>query len=313
MDLLNKEVQIELDVDNLVMYRLYAKKSLSWLTQHIENFSPIRKNDSQLDGIKVFSELTLVYAYIKNWKHLEFDSEISTWHSFLEDHLENKLYAEAIRKKPVASYAFMFPYLLMRSTGYRSKYYEESYQYMKRWGYFESIELVPFRQFDVEFFLWKSGLQIEPDWKKRFTSTVLGCCRSPLALGKMAAYSITHTLFYMTDFGNRPLPLSQTEVKDITNIVESLLLHYWRVGNYDLMGELLINLKCLDKDNTYLYRNASEAFLGVWNEDGSVPALKEQRGTDKQNNFNMCYHTTLVGVLLCSIEMNKILQKETLK
>src|SRR5690625_894956 len=226
---MNKTVEMELSANSLSLYKSHATKSLSWLTHHLDNFSPIKNNEVSLDGLKVFSEISLLYAYLKTRNHPGFDEEILSWQPFFEKHLENKQYAEVIRKSPSLAYAFMFPYLLLRSTGYKSDYYEDSHQYMNRWGYYDSIELVPFRQLDLEYFLWKSGLENEPDWDKHFPATVLGRCQSSLALDEEATYSITHTLFYMTDFGNRPIALSQSKIDKVTEILEALLLHFWRV------------------------------------------------------------------------------------
>ncbi|PTL39103.1 DUF6895 family protein [Alkalicoccus saliphilus] len=306
-------IENELKSDFLLTHKSFAAKSLSWLNKHLDSFSPTRNNNLCLDGVKAFSELSLLYTYLKKRNHLEFEAEISNWQSFFENHLKNKLYAEAVRKRPKEAYHMMFPYLQLRSTGYKSGYYEESHQYMINWGHYDSIELVPFRKMDLEYFLWKSDLQGEPDWIKHFPSTILGRFQSTITLDESAAYSITHTLFYMTDFGNRSLSLSQSDIDEIANVLEALLIHYWRVGHYDLMGELLINLTFLEKNNTYLYRNARNAFLNAWNEDGSIPAMKNKRNESEQSEFSFCYHTTLVGVLLCAVEINKTLQKEASK
>lgn len=298
-----------LEDHNFLIYKSFAEKALSWLNNNLENFTPFNKNNVSMSGLKVFSEICLIYTYLNSWKNLGLDSEIKTWHSFFTSHLENQVFAQAVRRKPEISYALMFPYLLLRSTGYRSEYYEDSFKYMKRWGLYESVELVPYRKLDLEFFLWKSGFNNKnPKWKEHFNSTVLGRCYSPLILDENAAYSVTHTLFYMTDFSNQSLPLSQKQINRVTNIVEALLINFWRVGHFDLMGELLINLNCLNKDDTYLYQKALNAFFEVWNEDGSIPGRIND--IEKMDKFTTCYHTTLVALLLCSIGMNKVAKKE---
>ena len=62
---------------------------------------------------------------------------------------------------------------------------------------------------------------------------------SYVRLDDEAAYAITHTLFYLTDFGGRGAALSHRQRERAVDLVEVLLLHYWRTGRWDLVGELL--------------------------------------------------------------------------
>ncbi|WP_347553105.1 hypothetical protein ABFG93_21240 (plasmid) [Pseudalkalibacillus hwajinpoensis] len=289
----------------------YATSSIDWIDRNLERFSPIRTGDFNNSDLKSFAELTLVYALLEEWNDLHIDNHLSKWRNFILKHCEEQSYAQMVRKSPRSAFLYLLPYLMLRSTGYRSTYYEDTLDYIQRWGYFESIELVPYRSLDLQYMCWKSGyFNHEPDWYKLYRSTVLGRFRSPLSLDNDAAYSVTHTLFYLTDFGNRNTPIAASEIDHVTKLIEYLLIHYWRVGHWDLMGELLINLNCLGRNDSFIYAKASQAFQEAWRNDGGIPGMRLERDLDREDDeeetFQNCYHTTLVGVLYCATSMNSM-------
>ncbi len=214
------------------------------------------------------------------------------------------------RKKPSITFPFIMPYLMMRSSGYRSDYYGETLQFLDRWGFIEAIEFVPFRFLDWQFMYWKSGYEDRnPDWSQLYSQTLLARCKNHLFLDDEATYSITHTLFYLTDFGNYQLFFSQPEVTRIIDTLESLLIHNVRLQNWDITGELLINLSYIGQPS-YLYLETTKLFLQAWKTDGSVsPNRKiEQMKLNEEDRFWNDYHTTLVAILFCAIALRQAKQ-----
>lgn len=297
----------------------YASQSLNWLTSKLGEFSPLRSGRIEDFYLKAFAELTLVYAFLQQCEHPRLIDHLSTWRTFITGQCENPVYAQGPRKQPVIAFTYLVAYLMLRSIGYRSTYFEETLEHLTRRGYLRCVELVPYRVLDREYLLWKSGyVSSEPPWRRLYQATVLGQGRGPLCLDNEAAYSVTHTLFYITDFGNRTGPFSSEEIEFIGTVLECLLLHYWRVGNWDLVGELLISLNCLGLRNSVIYASAATAFERAWQSDGSVPAKREFADRQKPDRecqekeevkkFHDSYHTTLVGVLYCATAMNRILR-----
>jgi hypothetical protein len=183
--------------------------------------------------------------------------------------------------------------------------------------------VVPYRALEREHALWKSGwTRDEPSWRRLARATVLLQCDNPAAFDDEGAYSVTHTLFYLTDFGNREAPLRRSERDRAVDTVECLLLHYWRIGHWDLVGELLVNLNCLRKRGSPIYEAAARAYHAAWRDDGSVPgtqrAMRASRGREvagprdggkaatrkASRPFRLRYHPTLVAVLYCATAIN---------
>src|SRR5216683_1909756 len=211
---------------------------LNWLTQNLEHFSPWREGKLTDKGLQAFAELSILYAHLEQWKarslcqQLSLDNSLVTWRKFILDHCEYQPYAEVARKRPALAIYFLLPYLMLRTGGYTSCYYEDTLRRLERWGYPRATEVVPYRFMDQQYFLWKSGyLSREPKWYKLYRDTILPHVRSSVYIDRDAAYSITHTIFYLTDFGNRPAPLSEREIRRILDLVKSLLIHYWRLFN----------------------------------------------------------------------------------
>ncbi len=293
--------------------------SVRWLTERLDRFTPWRDGRLTDAGIQAFAEMAIAYACLHRWQIRLHDplpsltADLPRWRAFLVAECERRAYAEMARKRPSQAYALLLPYLMLRAGGYRAPYHEETLARFGRWGYPAAAEVIPYRLLDRHYFLWASGaLRREPRWVALYRDTTLAHDVRLAYLDREGAYSVTHTLFYLTDFGERPLPLPPAEAARVTGIVECLLLHYWRVAEWDLVGELLISLHCLDVPASPLACGAARAFAGAQLPNGAVPAETPdaatepgERGEDDACHFRSCYHTTLVNVLYCATALHR--------
>ena len=291
---------------------LQATASLKWVTANIERFAAFPSHEeSDSKTVGSFAELAIVYAYAEAWREqlaerVPLGRYLPTWRTLIITQCEREEYAEMARKSPLMAYYFLLPYLMLRTTGYRSPYYEQTLRFARRWGYPMASETVPYRILDRHFFFWKSGYsRREPKWYELYRHTALGNRCSPAYMDVESAYSVTHTIFYLTDFGNRPAPLPVKDIDYITHLLDPLLVHYWRVGNWDLIGELLVAMNCVSHSGSIVSEAAAHAFVQVWRPDGmvaanvvSAAALLSTGGLGLDElHFRSCYHTTLVALL----------------
>lgn len=310
MDFKEKNKKDSAYVDSRLKQSYY--NSLSWLNTNLEYFSPISK-DGNYDWFKLkcFAEFSLVYAFLKGNMKLPFNKHLLIWEKFLLNHCKERTFAmRAGNTYSGGNYFYILPYLMLRSAGHHFEYHDQIIKKLIKWGYFQSKELLPFRDLEIDYTLWKSGLiTCEPDWEKWYKTTVLANFKHPLFFNKESAYAITHTIFYLTDFGNKLMPISHKEHKRVTEVVEYLLFHYWRIGNWDLTGELLISLNYLGKAESIIYKEAARVFRLNWNNTGYFPPNKEYQNLSTKENyekdliFKRCYHTTLVAVLYAASEI----------
>ena len=290
-----------------------ANAGLDWLSQNIDQFSPLAKLDST-PNIKPFAELAILYERLHSVRkdplalRLGLPRHLRRWRRFLFDHCEDRAFAELPRRMPSYAYAILLPYLALRSTGYRSSFQEETLHLSWARGFLFSVEEVPHRVLDREYFLWKSGFRRnEPDWLKLYGNTVLAAAPDALHIDKEATYAITHTLFYLSDWGRRLPPFQEAETARVTSILDCLIVHYWRLRHWDLLGELLANRLAMRARRSRLEAGAATAFLKAWRRDGCIPGegteiegLEKAPASEHESIiFRECYHTTLVGILYC--------------
>jgi hypothetical protein len=289
-----------------------VRRSLEWISGNLDRFTPLANGRLDESRLKAFSELALVYSYLHQWPHPALRDEAGAWSEFMKDWCTTPVIAQMPRKRRAVAIAYLLPYLMLRVTGYRCTYHEETLALLKRSKDLRPPELVPYRALELVHALWKSGfVREEPAWRRLAGATLLLKAGSHVGLDDEAAYAITHALFYLTDFGDRPVPLSARQLRRALDLVDDLLLHYWRTGHWDLVGELLTNLNCLDGHSTVIYAGASRAYEAVWGTDGTMPPKRRTQepsasAAGREDIFGVRYHPTLVAVLYGATAMNAI-------
>ncbi|MDM8278891.1 hypothetical protein QUW37_06560 [Ligilactobacillus aviarius] len=159
---------------------------------------------------------------------------------------------------------------------------------------------MPYRQLDVAYSLNKIGINSNyPDTSKLYHQTILDHDYNPLYISDDLAYSITHTIFYMTDMG-RKIQFSNTQ--NINNKLKDLITFYELKNNADILSECLICLAFVNRDYQKDYLDIASAAFNVINnnqlDSGLVIAPGESRESLKSNSkeqlFFKNYHTVLV-------------------
>lgn len=272
-------------------------RAAAWVTGQLARFEPLAGNE--LDGrqLKRFSELAFVCACLTRPApsapgSAALLSEAARWQDFVRDHLEEPTYREAVRKTPALAYPLLFPYLQLRATGYRSPYHDATVERLASCGHPLVEELLPYRRFERDLVLWNAGLAAEPAWDDLYEATILARARRLSFLDIGDVYSITHTVFYLSDMGRRRLE-DDARTERIASVLDSLVIHSWRLADWDLLCELLLCLRLLSRPTALGEPWCAAA--AAFHQDGSLPSDRWARGGDA---FAAAYHTTLVGVLL---------------
>jgi hypothetical protein len=283
--------------------------SIAWLDGHLPLFAPVRGGQLLDRETKALAELALVHAYLHERVEVKQGHQVDRrWRSFIAEQCSESALAQMPLKRPRVAFAYLLPYLMLRAGGYRHSRYEDILDLLRESGLLHATEVTPYRSLERAHAYWKSGiLDREPDWRRLVRQTTLGQLferGSPRwSLDDEAVYSITHTLFYLTDFGGMPAELSPFEIASSVQILECQAVHYQRVGHWDLLGEVLINLTCLGAQLSPIYESALATFQSTRRPDGSVPPPRRSTPptateADRQEGFWRSYHSTLVAVLL---------------
>jgi len=105
--------------------------------------------------VQAFAELATAYAYLDDWGARglcaalpQLSESLTAWRSFIVDLLDQPEFAEMPRKFPAQGHIFLVPYLMLRTRGFRSDYYEASLGRLETLGYLILPEAVPYRDLD---------------------------------------------------------------------------------------------------------------------------------------------------------------------
>ncbi|MGH7931339.1 MAG: DUF6895 family protein [Candidatus Binatia bacterium] len=290
--------------------------AFEFLNQNLDKFTPWRPNGLSVQGMQALAELTLAQDVLASVpelvSHLEkAGCDVHSWERHTREQLRDPALRELPRKRPLCAFPYLLPYLIQRRRGWHEAYWEETVGWLMTQGLPYGAEALPYRRLDVAYFLNAAGL--DPcivggsfplgNPLQLYRETFAARERNPISVDVDAAYAITHTLFYLSDFGRVRPRLPDEDVDRLQALLVSLTLHAWRTGHLDLLAELLFCVRVVGSSDP-IVAIAERYFDGVRAATGHVPATSERfewlvnQSTKSEEVFATCYHTTLVALLL---------------
>jgi hypothetical protein len=279
------------------------QRGLAWILERLDSFRPADLTNP--DQLKEIAELSLFYGHVWPWVAEEYQGKLAPVGQFLREFLGTNLTLACWARRVPSQYnPYILTYLPLRGIGIRLPAFEEAINALHSAGYPKALENTPYRQMELQYVTWKAGLsQHRPAWGSLYRSSVLGLGGNPIYFAIYDVYSVTHTLFYLTDVCGPRTDMPATHRQRAIDVAESLLVHYWRKPDWDITCELLINLVGLSHYETSLFTSAFSAVANVWRKDGALPGPQFSAKNDEcepKHLFRDCYHTTLVGLILCA-------------
>lgn len=171
-----------------------------------------------------------------------------------------------------------------------------------------AIEYPAWRELDLVYACVKLGVKPLAEPGAVASRTWLAAHPEPWLLSEGAAYSVTHTVFYITDFGAEPNSLSTRSREYLTLWAPSWQQYFDEAVNYDLLGELVMALRCIGvSEDAYpafpALRLAQEADGLVPSPPGAGRNLVDERCDARRVRFLRNYHTTLVAIMACAMSL----------
>ncbi len=283
---------------------IYSKCS-NWLEKNISFFDP-RINRTKVDSnlqFKAFIEL----VFMDNM----FNPERVYVNSF-NDKLNNLI--NCVATDIDFNTYFLFNHFLISGSEVLLEYYNER-SIVPKVDVDKLREMVkckldvlprrsPYRQLDVSYSLSKVGIKSNyPDADSLLWTTVISKKFNPLYLSDDLAYSITHTIFYITDMGRRDKEFILKY--RVSKLLKTLIYFFELKNNVDLLSECLICLYFITKDKKKLLLENKELLNNAFNfiysrqlDSGAeiAPGENAQLLSKKpiEAIFFGNYHTTLV-------------------
>ncbi|MDQ3578297.1 MAG: hypothetical protein M3443_12020 [Actinomycetota bacterium] len=277
-----------------------SSKAIEWLHANRERFALPRGVPAELIDIGVFKslgELTLA-----GWiAHREAAAGARTnqiagelldyvWDEFGEGDV---LYRMQVRN-PSATHAIE-TYSMLHAAGYRSPALCELAGHLSTLRSYEVLDLTPNRQLAVSAALRRIGLTPWAELTDLVGRTWLGGMPEPWMLDTYNGYSLTHTVFHLTEHGERPDALPVPLRDYLSDWLPVWMDVYAESGFWDLMGELIIvgtNIAGMDVEP-----GPWERFAQAQDDDGMTPNGINRPTKNAVNRVETHYHPTVVAAI----------------
>ncbi|MEW1722422.1 hypothetical protein [Streptomyces sp. NPDC093109] len=143
------------------------------------------------------------------------------------------------------------------------------------------------------------------DWAGLTRATWLGALPEPWLIDWLTAYSMTHTVFHITDWGRLPGALPTDICRYLTRWLPVWIDIWTEIGEWDLVAELLIVDHCLPEP---LSAPADwERLAAIQHEDGLMPRDGEPVTGDDHERFVTHHHTTVVAAVAGTLAVSRTL------
>src|SRR5690606_23206624 len=124
------------------------------------------------------------------------------WLSAAEEVISRPDYVDVVRRRPLQSFMYLLPYLVLRRVVRGSVRMDDQLVWLLDRGLLTAPEQTPFRELDLAYVLEASGHPLPGAGLVESAHRPFGLrAPGPDYLDAAAAYSITHTFLYLSDFG----------------------------------------------------------------------------------------------------------------
>ncbi len=175
-------------------------------------------------------------------------------------------------------------------------------------GYLTSAGKSPYLRLETRFYADEAGIShsIEP-YQELIDQSILVGLPAEFPCTLRDTYTITHTSFYLSDFGSRLPDLTSAQLAQAADVTGRMLDYCVSQDMWDLIAELIITLFCLGGDplGTESGLAAIECLEQAQRPDGVIPGRSAAQSPDESATagefFHKCYHTTIAVILMSVI------------
>lgn len=288
-------------------------RAVAWLHAHLLDFrlpadvtDPRVDRNATLKPLGELSQLSLCVLRASEPGGTQHRLARVMFHFAWEQTRQGELFRTLVDGEPHASYPMEF-YACFAEAGLHQPEFEEYARFMATTRAWAVTEHEPTRMLALLNGQRRLGISPGPEAEDAMRRTWLGGLAEPWSFETRAGYALTHYVFHVTNWGQRPdwLP---PEVRDhlilwlppwLDSCVETEL--------WDLTGELLAVAACLPEPERVPVADAWQAYAGAQNSEGALaesgepPPVPEPDGT-----FASCYHSTLVGAFAAALAASRM-------
>ncbi|MEV6405032.1 DUF6895 family protein [Streptomyces bobili] len=288
-------------------------RALEWLWSHREGFRLEPDVDPEvgfLERLKPVGELALICKVlfregVAGARQADLARRLldHAWRETLDGGAHLVL---AQRIEPISPIPFEV-YLPFRELGHSRPDIERAAVLNHRIDSWSAFEMTPTRRLGLSAFQRRFGLSPRPPEADALAGTWLARTPEPWTVEGHIAYDITHAVFHLTDWGERPDGLPPRIAEYLADWLPVWLDDWLDLRRWDLLGELLVVDACLPRPT--LDERAWTAFAAAQQADGAMPALRSMPEGDPDQVFDIVYHPTLVAAFASALATSRALSE----
>ncbi|MFM9613068.1 DUF6895 family protein [Streptomyces niveiscabiei] len=193
-------------------------------------------------------------------------------------------------------------YVPFHESGYRHPGLEEMLAVSRLTRSWAAVERPPNRQLALLSAERRIGLTPSADFDTTLRRTWLGQLPEPWTVQLHIAYDITHTVFHVTNWGERPHALPPDIAGYLDHYLPAWLETWADLEHWDLLGELLVVDACLPRPT--LDADLWERYAAAQDPSGAFPV----HGTMPEGDvFDLVHHPTLVAAFASAMAVSRAL------
>jgi hypothetical protein len=290
-------------------FQRFIALALSWLDSNLEHFDPFLESQRpSLFRSKALLELALLSFYYNRVGLYHKDRQLERFLDFITEIWKRSEYHDLIVRQPRHFRLYGMLHIVLRACHRLDKSFDGVLQRIIDGGYVTALEYEPFRRLELRYILDTGKIRHNlPSQRSLYSATLLAKLPPPPYLTEYDMYTITHTIFYISDFSLREIQvIPSRQYPSVVDYIDVLLGICTRMRHWDLVAELLLCCVCLRAPQASFFDIAWRSLIQMQREDGSIPGpmrVEEVFGESRDHldraacAFRQDYHTTLVSVL----------------
>lgn len=200
-------------------------------------------------------------------------------------------------------------YATFYELGHRHPGVESAVELVRRTASWGALEMVPNRRLGVLNAERKLGLVPSADFDQAVERTWLGRTPEPWTVQYHVAYDMTHTVFHLTNWGERPDRVPAAIADYLAAYLPAWLDDWADLRHWDLLGELLIVDACLPRP--VLDAEIWERYAAAQAPSGAMPVQGGMPEGDDAEVFDQVHHPTLVATFASAMATSRALSADS--
>ena len=292
--------------DAIPAVRTAEKRALDWLERSLESFDPF----SYVDGdkfefsVKMLAELTFVCARLSDCNDPSIRDVIGNIQETIFERVFSRTGFQSFLLQNLSTLPGLSIYASLLECGYSDPEFFRKLENSCSQSNVICGEYAPALFIDLAHSAIRCGLPwAGPSLTSLFERSLLASRPNWLCLKDPDYYTITHVIFFLTDFGKQTDRMPSDVRTHFAKELDSMMFLFAAREHWDLLGEILLCGVYLGLNETASFSAFLQLLLSVQEADGSFTCnvgTKSEKD-DQANSWSVFldkYHTTLVVLLL---------------